>query len=220
MEDLVTAANDGLDAGLLNAPAAPTPEPVEDFDDTAGHWAATLIYELKEAGIVSGDGGTNNFRPDGNLNRAEAAKIVPLAKGDTIGICNPAYYPDVAVLDWFCEYVTTSTDQGYFEGYGDGTFGPANLILRSEAAAVIMRSTGFAIPTYTTYSFPDITGDEWYADYAEKAYQCGIFSGRTVEGEQHFAGLENITRAEFAKIVNLAVYNEILESDCADYVAP
>ena len=167
--------------------------------------------------MVSGDGDTGLFRPNDPLNRAEAAKITPLAKGDTISICNPSYFPDVTALDWFCEYVSTSQENGYFEGYGDGTFQPANLILRAEAVAVVMRATGFTIPSYTTYTFPDIVGNEWYADYAEKAYQCGVVEGRLVGTEQLLVGAENITRAEFAKIVNLTIFNVLLESDCADY---
>jgi hypothetical protein len=218
MEALVDSADTILSEGYLpQSTPTPTPTPEEGFPDTVGHWAESFIQELKDAGVVSGDGDTGLFRPNGPLNRAEAAKITPLAKGDTISVCNPSYFPDVGVLDWFCVYVSTSQENGYFEGYGDGTFQPANLILRAEAVAVVMRATGFTIPNYSTYTFPDIVGNEWYADYAEKAYQCGVVEGRIAGTEKVFAGAENITRAEFAKIVNLTIFNVLLESDCADY---
>ena len=200
----------------LGEPYKPLTDPWT-FDDTDDHWAEDFIKELFEGGIISGDEGTNDFRPDDNINRAEAAKIVTKANGDkeeAVTDSSPDITPDVKKDDWFYPFVKTSYDNGYFSGYKDGTFGPGNPILRSEAAAVILRVLGFDVPEYDSYSFPDITGDEWYADYAEKAYKCGIFQGRTVGDEQHFAGGESITRAEFAKIIDIAIYDPLTEDQC------
>ncbi|MBD3328038.1 hypothetical protein GF340_01910 [Candidatus Peregrinibacteria bacterium] len=181
--------------------------PTDIFD----HWAEEIIKGLFDAGIVSGDGETGDFRPDDPIIRAEAAKIVTLAMGVEELVCYPGLYPDVTEDDWFCEYVGTAVDEGYFEGYADNTFGPANPILRGEAAAVILRALDFTIPEYDEYIFPDIDGDEWYANYAQKANDCGIMEGR----DGMFAGNEEITRAELAKIVSLALVDELDEASCS-----
>ncbi|MFC1656181.1 S-layer homology domain-containing protein [Patescibacteria group bacterium] len=216
-----------LDEANGVTPFVPEPVPAEEPpsegpEDAAGHWAEDFIDELFNADIVSGDSETGMFRPDDEIKRGEASKIVTLGNGDATPDCDSFFdvFVDVDMADWFCPYVDAAQELGYFNGYPDGTFGPDLSILRGESAAVVLRVLGFEVPEYDTYSFPDITGDEWYANEAEKAYQCGIFSGRDVEGEKHFEGGSTITRAEFAKIVDVAIYNDLAESDCADYVAP
>lgn len=48
-----------------------------DFSDvSASHEHADFIQFAKELGIISGDEGTSNFRPDDPVNRAEVAKII------------------------------------------------------------------------------------------------------------------------------------------------
>ena len=207
MQDILDQAHEilGYDPGA-------TPEADDGgFPDIGGHWAEDFINRLAGGGIVSGDDGTGNFRPDDSINRAEAAKIVSLGMGDTANVCHDSYFPDVLAGNWFCQFVTNAKDKGYFQGYDDGSFGPGNPILRAEAAAVVLRALEFDIPEYTSYSFPDVSGEEWYADYAEKAYLCGIFEGRTIGSEKLFAGRASITRAEFAKIIDVTVYGEMLD---------
>lgn len=230
MEDVLADADDVLAKGYEPAaPEAETPSGEEESGeeetgegelpgDIGGHWAEDFITSLFNGGIVTGDDSTGDFRPDDSINRAEAAKLVTLGNSDTLSECDGTAFPDVSTDDWFCDYTTTAKDNGYFEGYPDGSFGPEKNILRAEAAAVVLRALGFVIPEYTEYTFPDITGDEWYANYAEKSYQCGIFSGRTVNGVNVFAGGQTITRAEMAKIIFIALFEGLEESSCADAV--
>ncbi len=230
LEDLLSDADDVLGTGYQPEPDAeeePADEPAEEEPaeeepagdapgDIGDHWAEDFITELFNAGVVSGDDETGNYRPNDPVNRAEAAKIVSLANGDEPAECDGTYFPDVEEGSWYCVYTTNAFDSGYFSGYEDGTFGPGNPILRAEAAAVVLRALGFDVPEYTEYSFPDITGDEWYADYAERAYSCGLFEGRDVNGVKMFAGGEEITRAELAKIVYLALFMDMDETACGN----
>lgn len=191
----------------------PADEPVDAPGDILDHWAEDFITNLFAAGIVSGDGDTGDFRPNDNLNRAEAAKMLILANEDPLVDSFFDVFFDVTEDDWFWTFVNTSSDLGYFEGYADGSFGPANSILRAEAITVVMRALGFEVPEYTEYSFPDLSGDEWFADFAEKAFQCGIVTGR--DGD--FVGGDTITRAEMSKIVDVALLGDLDEWECADY---
>lgn len=203
-------------------PETPTEEPAEEEppadspDDIGGHWAEDFLQGLFDEGIMTGDGDTGLMRPNDELNRAEAAKLLVLANEDTLIESFFDVFTDVNEGDWFSSYVVTAEDQGYFEGYPDGTFGPGNSILRGEAITIVLRALGFDIPEYETYSFGDLSGDEWFADPAEKAYQCGLVEGR--EGD--FEGAETITRAEIAKILWLAFFDGLLEADCADFECP
>lgn len=227
-EDLLNDADEIMGTGYQPEPAAeeeseekPATEEEEEEKpgDIGGHWAEDFITELFNAEVVSGDDETGDYRPDDPVNRAEAAKIVSLANGDEPAECEATYFPDIEDGSWYCVYTTNAFDNGYFGGYEDGTFGPGNPILRAEAAAVVLRALEFDVPEYTEYSLPDITGDEWYADYAEMAYSCGLFEGRDVDGVKIFAGGEEITRAELAKIVDLALFIGMDESACFDKAA-
>lgn len=193
-----------------------TPEETTDLEDIIGHWAEEFIRELFGAGVVAGDGDTGLFRPNDNLNRAEASKMLLLSNADTQSESFSGVFSDVEESSWFWPFVNAAQDLGYFNGYEDGSFGPGNNILRAEAIAVVMRALGFDIPEYTEYSFPDVTGDEWFADYAEKAYQCELVAGR----EGNFEGGETITRAEMSKILDLAFFKDLVESDCIDFECP
>ncbi|MFC1750867.1 S-layer homology domain-containing protein [Pseudomonadota bacterium] len=222
MEDILDDAAAALgwepEAPPAEEPPADPPADDEGFPDIEDHWAEPNINNLAGAGVVAGDDLTGFFRPNDPINRAEASKIVSLAMGDDVdptGGCVENPFPDVIDGDWFCPFVANSKDEGYFGGYDDGSFGPGNPILRAESAAVVLRALDFEVPSYASYSFPDVTGDEWYADYAEKAYLCGIFEGRALDGEQVFAGGADITRAEFAKVVDVTLLGAGLhENDC------
>ncbi len=195
----------------------PDEEPAaDDPDDIGGHWAEDFLFGLFDEGIMTGDDDTGLMRPNDPLNRAEAAKLLVLSNDDFVVDSFFDVFFDVTEDDWFWSYVVTAEDQGYFEGYPDGSFGPGNSILRGEAITIILRALGFDIPGYETYSFGDLSGDEWFADSAEKAYQCGLVEGR--DGE--FEGGETITRAEIAKILWLAFFDGLNESDCADFECP
>ena len=212
----IPAMQDILDEAAGIPPFTPEPVPAEEPPadlpgNIGGHWAEDFITNLFVAGVVSGDGDTGDFRPNDNLNRAEAAKMLILANEDVVVDSFFDVFFDVTEDDWFWTFVNTSADLGYFEGYENGSFGPANSILRAEAVAVVMRALEFEIPEYTEYSFPDLSGDEWYANFAEKAYSCGIVAGR--DGD--FVGGDTITRAEMSKILDVSLLSGLLESDCA-----
>ncbi len=195
----------------------PTEEPPADSpDDIGGHWAEDFLKGLFDEGIMTGDGDTGLMRPNDPLNRAEAAKLLVLSNDDFVVDSFFDVFFDVSEDDWFWSYVVTAEEQGYFEGYPDGSFGPGNSILRGEAIAIVLRALGFDIPVYDTYSFDDLSGNEWFSDSAEKAYQCGLVEGRN----GNFEGGETITRAEIAKILWLAFFEGLNKADCTDFKCP
>ncbi|MFC1647527.1 S-layer homology domain-containing protein [Patescibacteria group bacterium] len=125
----------------LLANGVEVPESVDEapFPDTAlGEWFTPYVAKAAELGIVEGyeDG---NFRPDNIVNRAEALKILLLAKGvDLTGydLLSALSFSDVTEDLWYVLYVAYAVDNGIVEGYDDGTFRGGNDILRAEMAKI------------------------------------------------------------------------------------
>lgn len=98
-----------------------------------------VIYTAVKTGIVEGyDDGS--FRPDQQINRAEALKILLEATefADASRMQEARSFSDVSDDDWFGDYVTTATQQEIVRGYEDGTFRPGQPITRAEAAKIIL----------------------------------------------------------------------------------
>lgn len=139
----------------------------EIFKDVPGsHLYGDAIKFLKENNVVSGysDG---TFKPDNQLNRAEALKIILTANNTPIeeGRTN---FPDVSTSDWFNNYVGTAVSEGIVKGYGDGKFKPANTVTRAEFLKMAILTAGFTPSEGSLGSqnpYPDVKKDRWYAKY-------------------------------------------------------
>jgi len=123
----------------LLANGVEVPESVDEapfFDTPAGEWYTPYIAKAVNLGIVEGyDDG--NFRPGNMVNRAEALKILLLAKGidlEGYDLSSAASFDDVSEAIWYAVYVAYAVDMNLIEGYEDGTFKGGNDILRAEIA--------------------------------------------------------------------------------------
>ncbi|GKV64925.1 hypothetical protein NCCP2331_10780 [Sporosarcina sp. NCCP-2331] len=88
-----------------------------DVDESNPNYAA--IAAVAEANIFSGDQG--NFMPDGELTRAQMAKVLVQAF-DLHGSAQ-ANFKDVPAGHWATEYINILYHHNITTGYGDGTFG-------------------------------------------------------------------------------------------------
>ncbi|MEW9701822.1 cadherin-like beta sandwich domain-containing protein [Paenibacillus sp. SI8] len=90
------------------------------FTDTQGHWAAGYIQAAKAAGLMSGyeDG---SFRPDQQLTRAEAVKVInTLLKRPTPNLSKKVW-KDVDQKDWFWLDVQSASASFSHTLYEDGS---------------------------------------------------------------------------------------------------
>ena len=132
------------------AAAAGIPEAACDetlFPDVgASHWGCGWVTALADAGVVSGDtsGATAGyFRPNDNVLRAEAAKMVVEAFALTApaGTLGSDYFTDSVVGQWYDEYIGVARYNCVFQGVGGGTtVEPARNIVRAEGVAVAHRA--------------------------------------------------------------------------------
>lgn len=85
----------------------------------------------------------------------------------------------------------------YITGYLDGTFQPDGHITRAEIAAIGSR-IHFTQIGQNTPDFPDVSGNDWFANYVGFTQVRGMLQGRP---DGSFAPGENMTRAEFVTMI-------------------
>lgn len=106
-------------------------------DLPADAWFTPYIEWAVTQGFVDGYS-DNTFRPANYVNRAEAMKIILLAKYSAEQISGGSMtFPDVKNSDWFAKYVAFGVSRGFISGYKDNKFHPANNLTRGEAAKII-----------------------------------------------------------------------------------
>ena len=147
--------------------------------------------------IVGYDDGT--VRPNGKITRAEVATIFFRLLTDESRDaywCQTNDFSDVSASDWYNNAISTLTNAGILDGYGDGTFRPNGNITRAEFATIAVR---FFDLTYEGEDlFPDIS-DHWARDYINQAAAAGFVNGYE---DGTFRPNNAITRAEAVTLVN------------------
>lgn len=168
-------------------------------------WASASVSSLVDAGVIAGrsDG---SFDPQGNLNRAEMAKIATLGAGLAIDTTGAPHFNDVAASDWFYSFVETLYNNGVVGGVNGGaldsnglaTYNPAGTLNRAEAAKILVDA--FDLETAyagTPANFPDVTKGAWFFDYVETAYAHGLLNGYS---NGNFGPSDAVTREQVAVI--------------------
>ena len=110
-----------------------------EFPDMDGYeWVIDAIARVAEKGIVSGyDDGT--FRPGNNITRAEFAKLLITAFGETAE-AQGGIFQDVPSKHWACGYIEKAAQLGIVHGTEDSRFFPDHPITREDIAAMCYRT--------------------------------------------------------------------------------
>ncbi|WP_419822947.1 S-layer homology domain-containing protein [Anoxybacterium hadale] len=193
---------------------AQTPESngtqTQGFIDMPSNWAAEPLENAVKNGLLSGydTAKGKEIRAGGKLTRGEMAAMINRAfgasvKGDLTG------YVDVPASKWYAPEIAKAAAMGTFSGSG-GKMRPEALITREEAFVALARA--FKIETkkaselrsysdagdVSNWAIPEVSG------LAAKGYVAGS-NGK-------LAPKANITRAEFAKIMDNIVKQYITAS--------
>ena len=167
-------------------------------DVSKDHKNFYAIEYLKALGTVGGyaDG---NFKPEGDINRAEFAKMLvyTLTEGtpDTSKYKN--CFPDVST-EWFAPYICYAKEQGWIQGYPDGTFKPTQNVNKAEALKMLFESTEPGSADQVALSdtlFDDVGADQWFAKYVNLAQIVQM----TEETTGNFEPSKNATRGLIAE---------------------
>ena len=109
---------------------------INSYTDVASNaWYNTAVSTLSSMGIITGypDG---TFRPNAYITRAEFAAIA--ARFDADGDKTLAAFSDIA-NHWAKDEISVAYNNGWVDGYPDGTFGPRRNITRAETVTLVNR---------------------------------------------------------------------------------
>lgn len=112
--------------------------------DVAGTSSEGAVTRLMGLGIITGyDDGT--FKPDNTITRAEFCAIVIRGLGlDAAAKAGTGTaFSDVPSSHWASGYVAMASGLGIVTGYGNGKFGPSDLVTYDQAVTMVVRAMGY-----------------------------------------------------------------------------
>jgi len=114
-------------------------------------------------------------------------------------------FTDVTETSAYYEAVTILNKLGIVNGKDENTFGPADTIKRSEAAAIVVRMLGLetaAEGSKGATAYKDVPADHWASGYINVATAQGVINGH---GDGTFAPDDDVTYEQFVKMVMVAL---------------
>ena len=166
-----------------------------DFQDLDSvEWARTAINGLAMRGMISGRD-QYTFDPNANITRAEYCQIL-------MGAINALNAKGESTA-WYYNAVSVASQLGIVSGYGDGNFGPNDLITRQDMALMTYKTAKIMNKSLEPVN-AEITFEDSHeiSDYAFEAVmtlqKAGIINGMT---ETTFEPHSNATRAQSAKVI-------------------
>ena len=170
-----------------------------EFKDMPDNWSTEALNAAVENGLMSGSDGY--IYPDNPMTRAEMAAIITRATGATIEAEITAYF-DVNSDAWYYSAMAKAVKMRAFKGSG-AKLNPENNITRQEAFVVLARVFGLDRVADAEYTeLAKFSDGESVADWAKKEVNMIIKSGYVGGSDGKINPLANITRAEFATVMN------------------
>ncbi len=165
------------------------------------------INYLSDNEIVNGfsDG---TFKPDQQVNRAEALKMILLGSGINGEQANEKPFSDVETGEWFAEYIYKAKQLGIVNGNEDGTFAPARTLNLAEALKMVIKTNNVDVNEIAISFDPyqDVPKDSWFAPYFQYAKEKNLLDKNSAEKVNPD---QDMTRGELAEIMyRIAYMNE------------
>ncbi len=155
-----------------------------------------IIY-LQENEVLQGysDG---TFKPNNNVNRAEFLKIILEGSDIPLNINSNTPFPDVNHQEWYAPYIKKAFNEGWINGYPDGTFKPEQTINKVEALKILGEVQSWQlIENVPTQPYEDVFKKAWHAPYVYYAQERNYLE----EKGNFFEPAEFMTRAKISEII-------------------
>jgi hypothetical protein len=184
---------------LINVQAAET---VGFKDVPVDHWSYQAIMDLKEKNIVAGYG-NGIFGFGDNITRGQVARLIYnyLKPADEPNAPNP--FSDIQG-HMFEKEILALNKAGIMNGFGNGKFGPDNVLTREQLAVVLTKAFNFKATSTTT--FKDVDKNYWATNAISALQENKITTGT---GDNKFEPQSLVTREQYA----LFLYNAINKSE-------
>lgn len=178
-----------------------------EFDDAQGHWAEAAIDRWSDAGVVSGVG-NNDFDPEGEMDRAQAASVFSelLQLTDEADISNFTDIPDNA---WYAGHIAKCVDAGIMAGMSDTTMEPETTLSREMFFTMFAQAMGIEREETSDVKFNDSAeASSWAVGYINALANRGFISGM---GDGSVEPLSDINRASVMALLNQAIVTYAVE---------
>lgn len=178
-----------------------------EFDDAQGHWAEAAIDRWSDAGVVSGVG-NNDFDPEGEMNRAQAASVFSelLQLTDEADISN---FTDIPEDAWYAGHIAKCVAAGIMAGMSDTTMEPETTLSREMFFTMFAQAMGIEREETSDVQFSDAgETSSWAVGYINALANRGFISGM---GDGSVEPLSDINRASVMALLNQAIVTYAVE---------
>ena len=157
---------------IFSITAAPTGQMTSyaGYNDSGSIAYTEAVEALSELGVLAGYE-DNTFRPERNVTRAEASKIIcyiliGTEEADALKKA-PTSFDDVAQTHWANPFIEYCASKGIITGYGDGRFGPGDNVTAAQMAKMLLTAIGYGAQG-------EFEGVSWMRNTVDKAQAKGI----------------------------------------------
>ncbi|MFC9450016.1 S-layer homology domain-containing protein [Bacillus cereus] len=187
-----------LGAGAFTAKADST-DSLKFNDVPANHWSTKAIYDLTNRKVVQGYG-NNIFGFGDNVTRGQVARMIymyvkPADADDSFK--NP--FTDIRG-HMFEKEIRALAKAGLVSGYGEGKYGPDDVLTREQMAQVL--TNAFKFKSTKTTSFTDIDKNSWALKAISALEENGVTIGT---GGKMYSPYAHVTREQYSQFL----YNSI-----------
>ncbi|PFL58342.1 S-layer protein [Bacillus cereus] len=171
-------------------------------DVPVNHWSYKAIMDLQERNIVAGYG-NGMFGFGDSITRGQVARMIYLYLNPADEPNAPNTFTDIKG-HMFEKEILSLSKTGIMSGFGDGTFGPDNILTREQLAAVLTRA--FNLKAASTTTFKDVNKNYWATNAISALQENKITAGT---GDNMFEPKSIVTREQYAQFL----YNAIIKSE-------
>lgn len=125
-------------------------------DVKQGDWYEAAVRNLYQRGLMNGVSSTR-FDPDGSLTRAHLVTVLHRLEGSpSVG---SSAFTDVPANEWYYSGVQWAASNGIVNGYGNGRFGPEDMLTREQMFTILFR--------YAQYKGYDVSSRVMIGNYED-----------------------------------------------------
>lgn len=182
-------------AGTMLLPSGAFAADLSRFNDFPNDWSSNALEKAVDHGLLNGSNG--KIDGQGLLTRAQMAAIVSRAFGATKS-ASLSSYKDVLPSAWYYSDMGKAVQMQTFQG-SDGLLHPDDSITREEAFVVLARA--FALTDGRSASLSGFSDNGAVSSWASGSLSALVENGYVNGANGRLNPKNNITRAEFAKII-------------------
>lgn len=180
-------------------------------DVSENHWAFDSIDKLSNTKIINGyNNGT--FDPEGQVTRAQAAKILARALSLQLDSSYKTSYQDIPSAHWAFQEIRALTELGVFSNASK--FNPDAPLSRAQMAKVLVVAYQIKIDDNHQITFSDVPKDNWHP-YITTLAEVQISQGVTSNLYNPYG---KVTRAQLAAFVHRSmIWDQKRDSNVIKY---